>query len=239
MCKKIKYCFFCLWDLKRSDIQNNWCWLTLRRVRKKYSEILKYRENRSITVVVRWNPARLKRLFSHFNSLVLHSLLLQEASGAQTCERNNVVKREGLRAARSRQIRVEIDLITSGFLPRCSFYLTAELNSRGPKEIKSPSERETRLRIRMSANQSFDYNIEIRRCGEEDAWFHLPVANRNRNPVQTATIDIYYVDRGEPNWPRTRPLRALKSKRPNATNPSYLVHSALRDLRFPSRNFAR
>lgn len=109
------------------------------------------------------------------------------------------------------------------------------LNSRGPKGIKSPSEREARLRIRMSANQSFDYNIEIRRRGEKDAWFHLPVANRNRNPVQTATIDIYYVDRGEPNWPRTRPLRALKSKRPNATNPSYLVHSALRDLRFPSR----
>lgn len=53
--------------------------------------------------------------------------------------------------------------------------------------------------------------------------------------MQTATIDIYYVDRGELNWLRTRPLRALKSKRPNATNPSYPVHSAYRDLRFPSR----
>lgn len=191
------------------------------------------------SVAVRWNPARLKRLLSHFNSLVLRSFLLQEARGARTCERNNVVKREDCGRQEAGKFALKLIWLPPASCRDAVFTWLPSWIRADPKGIKSPSERETRLRIRMSANQSFDYNIEIRRRGEEEAWFHLPVANRNRNPVQTATIDIYYVDRGELNWLRTRPLRALKSKRPNATNPSCPVHSGIARSAFSIANIVR
>ena len=58
--------------------------------------------------------------------------------GEYLCKRNNVVKREGLQAARSRQIRVEIDLITPASCRKSSFYFGLESKSRRPKR---PSER--------------------------------------------------------------------------------------------------
>lgn len=166
-------------------------------------------------------------MFSRFNSLVLRSLLLQKARDAQTCERNNVVKREALRPAKSRQIRIEIDLITSASWRDAVFTSMPSWTRAGQRDQRVRANERRSYEFAWVRIESFDYNVEIRCRGEEDAWFHLPVANRNHNPVQTATIDIYYVDRGEPNWPRTRPPRALKSKR----NQSYPVHST---SRFPS-----
>lgn len=87
----------------------------------------------------------------------------------------------------------------------------------------------TRVRIGRSIIM-----YEIRRRGEEDAWFHLPIANRNRNPAQNRN-DRYILRRSgriEPAAYRIRPLRALKSSR---CIQSYSVHSALRDPRFPPR----
>lgn len=95
-------------------------------------------------------------------------------------KRNNIVKCEGLRPVRSRQIRVEIDLITS---TSCRDAVFTSVRESASREIVRASERRdfefTRVRIGRSIIMH-----ESRRYGREDAWFHLPIANRNRNPVQ-------------------------------------------------------
>lgn len=103
---------FCLRDLKISDRESNWCRSILRRVTKKYSEILKYEENCPINRRSSMESSAIKMVV-----LALQFACFALASPARrcawTCERNNIVKREGLLAARSRQIHIEIDLITS------------------------------------------------------------------------------------------------------------------------------
>lgn len=110
---------------------------------------------------------------------------LRRGVPAQIRERNNVVKCEGLRPVRSKQIRVEIDLITSASC-RDAVFTSVSSPSASRGTIRPCSERKTGLRIHASANRSLDYNVRVStpRHGGEDAWFHLPIANRNRNPAQ-------------------------------------------------------
>ena len=79
------------------------------------------------------------------------------------------------------------------FLPRCSFYIG--LDKSASREIVRASERRdfefTRVRIGRSIIMH-----ESRRRGREDAWFHLPIANRNRNPAQNRN-DRYILRRSE------------------------------------------
>lgn len=97
-----------------------------------------------------------------------------------------------------------------------------------------PCERKTRLRIHASANRSLDYNVRgSTPRGGEDAWFHLPIANRNRKPAQNRN-DRYILRRSGRIEPAAYSSPARFKIVPMHIQ-SYSVHSALRDPRFPPR----
>lgn len=143
--------------------------------RKKYKEVMKYRKNcRSSMESDTIKMAVLAPLFACF-VLVPRN---KRSASAQIREQNNIVKREGLQTARSRQIRVEIDLITSASCRDAVF--TADPESASRETVRASE----RLRIHASANRSLDYNVRDstpRRGGRV-----IPFADRKSKPQTRA-----------------------------------------------------
>lgn len=111
-----------------------------------------------------------------------------------------------------------------GFLPRCSFYSWSRVSVARDRPSRAKDFELTRVRIGRSIIM-----YETRCRGGEDAWFHLPIANRNRKPAQNRN-DRYILRRSGRIEPAAYSSPARFKIVPMHIQ-SYSVHSALRDPR--------